>query len=363
MAFFVYIHLIVVLFNISRIIIYIESHRQSKMKKVKIIDGLFYGKVISGEFQFVAERPADHQSKREMYVNIIRFGKNISVHVNRADFVVIEDETMNISNEEKEIIEAQNIFELGAKIKKNFEMMNRLIEMVVRSDVNSLIISGAPGIGKSYGLETRMNKALLRGEIAKFTQVKGKMSALGLYATLYEHRDCGDVLLLDDVDVFGCETSLDLLKAVLDSGDVRTVNWSTASSWLEQQEIPRKFNFNGSIVFLTNIDFDKQIKRGSNLAPHLSAFLGRSTYLDLAIHSNKAILVRIKQVVEETNMLEKHGIDEEQKILMLEWLDLYYDQLRDLSIRTILKLASYMHGAPDAWIDIAETTMLKPNSI
>jgi hypothetical protein len=333
------------------------------MKKVKITDGLFYGKVVFGEFQFIGERPADHQSKKEMYVNIVRFGKNISVHVNRADFTVIEDDTINISSEEREHLETQNDIVLGDKIKKNFEAMATLTEMVVRGHVNSLIVSGAAGIGKSHGVETRMNKALLRGEIAKFTQVKGKMSALGLYAVLYEHRDCGDVLLLDDVNLFDCETSLDILKACLDTGDTRSVDWGTASSWLEQNDIPRHFGFSGAVIFLTNVDFDRQIQKNNNLTPHLKALLGRSTYLDLGIHTNKAIFMRIRQVIEGTAMLNKNNIDEEQKLLMIEWLEIYYEQLRDLSLRTILKLASYMQGSPEGWIDLAEITMLKNKSM
>jgi hypothetical protein len=253
--------------------------------------------------------------------------------------------------------------ELEFAIRTNFEVMTELTELLVGGHVQSLIVSGASGIGKSFEMIKRLDQAVDNGEIESFKQLKGDMSAVGLYAALYENRHAGCVLVLDDLDVFDDKTSLDLLKAVLDTNKTKEVSWNKASSWLEKQGIPNDFSYQGTCVFLTNIDFNAEINRKSSLTPHLKAFLGRCSYLDLGIHTNKAVLVRIKQVLTETSMAVDNDITEEEQELIIEWLEMFQDQLSELSLRTVLKIAGYMAGSPSKWIDIAEVTLLRNQSM
>jgi hypothetical protein len=249
---------------------------------------------------------------------------------------------------------------IGRHIERQFSVMTRLTELMVKDAVRALIISGAPGIGKSYSLEKRLDLAIAEDEIGQFTFLKGRISAIALFKQLWDHKEPGDVLVLDDIDgIFHDEVSLNLLKAALDTGDRRVLHWLTANEWLAANGVDNEFEFNGTIAFLTNLDFDRLIERGSILAPHLKALLSRSTYLSLGIHTNKEILIRIKQVIQNTEILAKHHITYEQKWAMIDWLDTHYENLRDLSIRTILKLAAYMKGDPDGWQDIALATMVR----
>lgn len=324
------------------------------MKMVRIKTGLYYKKNIAGTFPFVSERDGDANCERDMYITIQRHGKTINIHVNKDDYTIIED------SEELETILEKDMTDMSSKIRRNFQIMTKLTEYVVRGTVRSMIISGAPGIGKSYNLETRLNRAQDRGEINKFTILKGKISAIALFAQLFEHKDRGDVLVLDDIDiVFQDETSLNLLKSALDTGDLRKLVWLTASTWLDENGIDQEFNFEGACVFITNMDFDRMIDKGSLLAPHFKALLSRSIYLNLGIHTNQEILIRVKQVIEETTMLDIHGIDATQKKLMMDWLEDNFTNLRELSLRTILKLASFMKGDPTEWQETAEVTMLR----
>jgi hypothetical protein len=322
------------------------------MQIVNIKDGLHYGKNLHGNFPLVSTKDGDASCKREMYLRIIRNGKEVNVHVNRADYKIVEDTStaVSVSPEDK----------LDALISRRFDIMSQLTDMIVGGDVRSLIISGAAGIGKSYNLEKRLNQAIDNQEINQFTILKGKISAIALFAQLFEHRNKGDILVLDDIDViFQDETSLNLLKGALDTGDVRHLVWLTASEWLAEQGVDQAFDFEGACVFITNLDFDRMMERGTNLAEHFKALISRSIYLDLGIHTNKEILTRIKQVVNHTTMLDVHGIDGVQKGLMMEWLEDNYENLRELSLRTILKLSAFMKGDAQGWQDIAEATMIR----
>jgi hypothetical protein len=327
------------------------------MKIVRIRDAQYYGKPIEGEFPLVSERPGDVDCLRDVYLRIIRNGKEVNVHAYRADYTVINSTEVVEINEDA-------MAALDVKISKRFDIMEKLIEFVVKGDVRSMICSGAPGIGKSFNLERRLNLAIDRGEINQFTILKGKISAIALFAQLFEHRNEGDVLVLDDIDIiFQDETSLNLLKGALDTGDIRHLVWLTASTWLEEHGVDQEFDFNGACVFITNMDFDRMIDRGTALAPHFKALMSRSIYLDLAIHTNQEIFIRVKQVVKNTTMLDVHGIDDKQKADMMGWLDANYLNLRELSLRTVLKLASFMNGDPKGWRDLAEITQIRSNGV
>ena len=67
---------------------------------------------------------------------------------------------------------------IGKRIAKQFSVMAKLTEMMVKGAVRALIISGAAGIGKSYNLETRLDKAINNDEISQFSILKGKISAI-----------------------------------------------------------------------------------------------------------------------------------------------------------------------------------------
>lgn len=330
------------------------------MKVVHIKDALWAGKPLNGEFPFVSEKFDVKGAAREVTLRIIRNNKEISVYANRDDYTVTEIVEKPVKPK-RELTAEQAA--LDKRITRQFTVMSKLTEFVIAGHVRSLIISGAAGIGKSYEMETRLNKAIDNSEINSFTILKGKISAIALFQQLFLHKEEGDILVLDDIDViFQDETSLNLLKGALDTGDRRHLVWMTASSWLEEQGVDQEFDFNGACVFITNKDFDREIDRETILAVHFRALMSRSIYLDLGIHTNQEIMMRIWQVVEGTTMLDKHGIDGFQKEQMMLWLEDNHAHLRELSLRTILKLAAYMKGDPQGWQDIAEATMIRLSS-
>ena len=333
------------------------------MKIVRIKEGTYYNKPIVGDFKFVGTKEKDAECKGDLYLRVIRNGKEINVHVHKEDFTMlngVEDNEVNIQSNFGAGGILMNDDELGLLIKQRFDVMDQLTEFVVQGAVSSVIISGAAGIGKSFNLGERLEKAIDDSEINQYDFLKGRMSAIALYAQLYEYRTRGDILVLDDTDdVFKDETSLNILKAVLDTGDVRKVSWNTASPWLEEMGVPNSFEFEGAIVFLTNMDFDKMIERQNPIAAHLKALMGRTNYLDLGIHTNHEIMIRIKQVIGTSSMLDQHDITDQQKVDMMVWLEGHYEEMRELSLRTILKLASFIKGDPKGWQVIAKATMLR----
>ncbi len=248
----------------------------------------------------------------------------------------------------------------AALIRKRFEMLGVLGDGMIEGNIRSLIVSGSAGVGKTFTLERQLEKAESEARIKSFDSTKGSISAVGLYQTLYQNRKKGQVTLLDDVDrVFYDEEALNILKAALDTSAVRTISWSKASRFLSDQDIPNRFQYEGQIIFITNLNLDRIVAKGGRLAPHIMALMSRSIFLDLCIHNPKAIMVRVEQVLEESTLATDLGINKSQTKEIVKWMNDNLPRLRSVSIRTVNQLAGFMLTSTADWKTLAEVTLLK----
>lgn len=244
-------------------------------------------------------------------------------------------------------------------IRERFDVLAVLADGVAQKNVRSLIVAGAPGVGKTHTLEARLSAAEASGQVKSLTTIKGSISPIGLFVQLWENRDAGQVLMLDDIDaVFADEEAMNLLKGALDTTKTRRISWAKASSFLRDNDIPNTFDYNGQIVFITNTNPDAVIEKGGKLAPHMAALVSRSVFLDLCIHNPQQIMVRVEQVMSESSMLEELGLSKGQAAEVLGWMNQNLDRLRAVSLRTVIQLASFIKTSPN-WVSLAQATMLK----
>lgn len=248
------------------------------------------------------------------------------------------------------------------RISETFAMLNKTTDACARGIVRGLVVSGPPGIGKSFGVEQQLVAAnMLRmhdGMDPLFEVISGGVSAIGLYQKLYFNRAPMQVTVFDDTDrILFDEECLLLMKAALNSGDKRRICWNKESNILEGEGIPNAFDFEGSVIFLSNIDFDRSIAKESRIAAHLAAIMSRCHYLDLEIGSMRDRLLRIKQIVRD-GMLEpfKFTALQEQEIVAFVVDNAQY--LREVSLRMVKKIADFVKVDPLGWYDMAEATCL-----
>lgn len=326
------------------------------MFNVQINKGQYRGNEVSGKFVgtktwFPDEVPAHEAHLGDGKVFIQVDGKERGVWVFKCD---IEMEGVQTS-----VIESvESPEEMKQRINKRFKVMNMMTNGIIDGKIRSLIISGAAGIGKTYSLDKALKTAHDQATI-NYKSINGKISGIGLYEQLWNNRKPNSVLLIDDVDVFSDMDILNLLKAALDTGEVRKVCWSTASSYLDDKNIDKEFEFKGTIVFITNVDIDRELERGTKLAPHLQALVSRSVYLDLGVHSNEEIMIRVEDVILSTDMMQKRGLTDAQTYQALSWMKANVSRLRNVSLRTALYLADFIATDKNDWAEIAEVTLLK----
>lgn len=247
--------------------------------------------------------------------------------------------------------------EIDARIKERFDILAELTDATMSADVRALIVSGPAGLGKSFTVEQAL--ANWDPNQVNHCQIKGYVKATGLYKLLYQYREAGKVIVFDDADsIFFDDTSLNLLKAVCDTNEKRMVSYLSEGTLIDEdsaERIPKSFEFNGSIIFITNLDFDAMVDRGHKLAPHLQAMISRSHYIDLAMKSKRDYIVRIKQVVAQ-GMLFERGLDSKEADDVMKFIDEHQDSLRELSLRIALKIAAIRKTKAERWKAVAKVT-------
>ena len=250
------------------------------------------------------------------------------------------------------------------RIRERFDILEEMTEGAVDGTVRAMIVVGPPGVGKSFGVEKVLDKSAMFDKIGgrrpRYEVVKGAMSAIGLYCKLYNYSGEGNVLVFDDCDsVLMDELSLNILKAALDSSKKRTICWNTDSRMLRSEGVPDKFEFKGSAIFITNIKFENV--RSAKLKDHLGALESRCHYLDLTLDTTRDKMLRIKQIMLD-GMLDSYEFEDGAKQELYEYVDTNKDKLRELSLRTVIKIADLkkMVGpGNDKWKRLAETTVMK----
>jgi len=273
-----------------------------------------------------------------------------------------ETKSLEVVKVEKVLNETDD--EIMERLGERFEILEDMTRAVKKGDVKSMIVTGPPGVGKSFGVEKVLSKHDVFADIAddkklkKYEVVKGAMSAIGLYSKLYEYSDAKSILVFDDCDsVLLDDLSLNILKAALDSGKKRMIHWNTDSRLLRSEGVPNSFEFKGGAIFITNIKFEHV--RSKKLKDHLEALESRCHYLDLTIDTEREKLLRIKQVVEQAGMLDEYELEDWAKQEVVDFIVSNAKRMRELSLRMVLKVADIRVAMPAKWKAVVEVTCMR----
>jgi DNA-binding NarL/FixJ family response regulator len=251
--------------------------------------------------------------------------------------------------------------DLIEKTRARFQVLTDMTKAVKAGDVRAMIVTGPPGVGKSFGVEEVLTKDDLFNTLGerkpRYEIVKGAMSAIGLYSKLYEFSSEKNVIVFDDCDsVLLDDLSLNILKAALDSSKKRTISWNTDSRILRSEGIPDRFEFKAGAIFITNIKFENV--RSKKLQDHLAALESRCHYIDLQMDTDREKVLRIKQIVAD-GMLDEYELSDVAKIDVVDFVSNNRAKLRELSLRTVLKVAQLRKAFADNWEAMAEVTVMK----
>ena len=251
--------------------------------------------------------------------------------------------------------------EIIERLRGRFDVLKEMTKAVKQGTVRAMIVTGPPGVGKSFGVEEVLSKDdlfdMMGQRKPKYEVVKGAMSAVGLYSKLYHYSEKGNVIVFDDCDsVLLDDLSLNILKAALDSSKKRTISWNTDSRVLRSEGVPDKFEFKAGAIFITNIKFENV--RSKKLQDHLAALESRCHYIDLQMDTDREKVLRIKQIVTD-GMLDTYEFEDVQRDEVVDYIINNRAKMRELSLRTVLKVADLRKSFPTNWQSMAEVTVMK----
>lgn len=195
-------------------------------------------------------------------------------------------------------------------VSERFEFINTFTSLVANKKLNSFVITGSGGLGKTHAVISALNSLGLSAHIPPtmneepdedesvvqeseydYIQIKGFSTAKALYRTLYENN--GKIIVFDDCDnILKDANSTNLLKAALDSYEERIICWSSE----KMDDLPKRFYFTGRVIFISNL----------SLSQFPQPIISRSIKVDLTLTVQEK-LERIYQVFAEIGTEKKLG--------------------------------------------------------
>jgi hypothetical protein len=248
--------------------------------------------------------------------------------------------------------------EIAQRIKDTYESLEELTKAVANQVINGLVIAGGAGLGKSY----TVNKILTEVNEGEYGHVfwRGYIKPTHLYRMLWENRHKGQVIVLDDCDMWGDNTALNILKAALELKPSRQIGWGSEKEFIDEdgEIIPRYFHYEGSIIFLTNVPFRDMIMSGSKNSEHLKAIESRSLVLDLKIKTKQEYMIKIKQTIEQ-GLLDRFQLSQTEQDEIIEYMENNLDKLVEVSLRMVEKIASLYQTNNEKWQKLCNSVCLK----
>lgn len=330
---------------------------------VKINNGTYRGgEIENGTFKLV-------RISNEGVLHIINDGslnsQRARVTVKSTNYEVIksmsQSNTIHLKRPELEVVQETDE-EIMNRHAETFNVLTRLTKACIKGNVPSVIVEGPPGVGKSHGVIEELEKDSLVDVLGSRPQryhiVKGQVTPIGLYCTLYRYSDPKNIVVFDDCDaVFKDDLMLNILKSALDSGR-RTISWLSNSSMLRDTGTPDRFEFKGSVIFITNGGMDS---RSKERLEHIKALRSRSLYLNLNINGPREQMLRVRQVHRDSinGLFAGYDFTPEMEEVILSYMWDNRERLDQISLRTAMNIANLVKDSPDDWQFLAERTVMK----
>lgn len=245
---------------------------------------------------------------------------------------------------------------LSDKIKIQEALMQDIYDITIaitKKKMRGLFITGKAGTGKSYNVEAGLKDAGLK-EDKDYFYVKGSISSFQMFKKLYQYRD--KIVVFDDADsVFADQEARNILKAALDSKEQRFISFMKRNKELydvidaqkdpfirklakETGQIPNKFEFKGSVIFISNLPKDKADPDG--------AISSRSILIDI----NPDDLTLLEIIKKMLPQLEPKSLSLEEKEEIFEFIK----ETKNVSLRSFEKAAMFKVSGLKNWKRMAQ---------
>lgn len=255
------------------------------------------------------------------------------------------------------------------EVLEKFDSIYKITKVFVSdngSAMNGLLISGDAGTGKTYWVKDR---GLEDVDPDNVVYIKGSsITAPTIFVKLFLARRPGSILVLDDVDIIHKTTSerntiLDLFKGATEmTKGERWLSWERAgaNALMNELGVPRTFDFQGSVIWITNDTIEQIAHRTKG---HWNAISSRFNQQRIYLSEQEKLLYTL-YLIQEQDMLGVNCMAKEggySKEIVEATSDFIYDNYRDISDitpRTAIKIADLMESYPEDWKMLCENQLM-----
>ena len=221
-----------------------------------------------------------------------------------------------------------------------------------------MIISGDAGTGKSHFVQ----KAFVDTDSTHRVDYNKSKSftAASFYVKLYLNRNAGDVVTLDDCGLEHLtgkdfQTVTDMIKGATEmTKGRRMIGWERASTnkLMEEHNVPSEFDFQGSIIWITNSSFEQLAKKfGENWEAMQSRFI----QVPIRLNEQEKLMYTL-YLLEDVGMLEgsmcqtkEGGYSKEIVDETVKYIRSNYKYMNNVTARVAAQIADTMEHFPEDW--------------
>tara|TARA_R110001606_G_scaffold389463_1_gene555606 strand:+ start:109 stop:909 length:801 start_codon:yes stop_codon:yes gene_type:complete len=254
------------------------------------------------------------------------------------------------------------------RVVDRFETIQQVAKIFVTGDSaqKGLLISGDAGMGKSHYVKQAFIET---GTTNRVDYNKSKaFTGAAMYAKLWENRQKGDVVVFDDCSLSSMTGEnfrklTDFFKGALElTSGPRMLGYEAASqnALFKELGVPREFDFQGSIIWITNTTMDKL---GKKFGDHWSAIERRFIPISVMLTKEEKYLYTIN-LIENIEMLGANcdakdgGYPEDIVEATMDFLADNYENFKDITPGVALKIADTMDQFPTMYKTILDNQNL-----
>jgi hypothetical protein len=231
----------------------------------------------------------------------------------------------------------------------------------------AIIVSGDAGTGKSHYVKKAFIDTNTTDRI-DYNKSKSYKAA-AFYVRLFLNRNPGDVVVFDDCGLEHLSGEdfkiiVELLKGATEmTKGERMLGWERVSvnKLMEEHGVPMEFDFQGSIIWITNSSFEQLAKKFN---AHWEAIQSRFIQVQVRLTEQEKLLYTL-YLLEEVKMLEgdncetkEGGYSKEIITKTIKYIKENRKWMPNITARVAAKIADTMEMFPDDWQTLIQNQSL-----
>lgn len=201
-------------------------------------------------------------------------------------------------------------------IVKTYKELQFYVEMFRNNNIDLLILEGVGGLSKSRIIEESMKEK-------EYLKIVSHVTPMKLFILGFEHQN--EPIVFDDCDcLLQNDSNVALLKMFCDTSTVKTINWFSTSSKLDEQGIPERYETRSKIIIICN-SFNE-------LTEKISALKDRGWHIEFK-PTPEEILTKMKEILPEIHK----ELSIEEKTQVYQVINNFANVCDNISLRTLVK--------------------------